>query len=97
MALALFILMKEKNIDIWKQKLDWISEHSGMALLNTHPDYMNFDGGIRQKSEVGGREKTEVGNQRSEDGGQRSEGGGRRKREDGRKTEVGNQRSEDGG
>ncbi len=41
---TLFILMKEKNIDIWKQKLDWIAENSGMALLNTHPDYMNFNG-----------------------------------------------------
>lgn len=41
---TLFILMKEKNIDIWKKKLDWIAEHGGMALLITHPDYMNFDG-----------------------------------------------------
>ena len=40
---TLFILMKEKNIDIWKQKLDWIAENGGMALVNTHPDYMNFD------------------------------------------------------
>lgn len=36
--------MKEKTIDIWKAKLDWIAENGGMALLNTHPDYMNFDG-----------------------------------------------------
>jgi len=42
---TLFVLMKEKTIDIWKQKLDWIAEHGGMALLTTHPDYMNFDGG----------------------------------------------------
>ena len=42
---TLFILMKEKNIDIWKQKLDWIAENGGMALVNTHPDYMNFDDG----------------------------------------------------
>ena len=42
---TLFILMKEKNIEIWKQKLDWIAEYGGMVLLNTHPDYMNFDGG----------------------------------------------------
>ncbi|GMT46721.1 MAG: hypothetical protein IEMM0007_0287 [bacterium] len=41
---TLFVLMKEKNIDIWKRKLDWIAEHGGMALLTTHPDYMNFDG-----------------------------------------------------
>ena len=41
---TLFVLMKEKTIDIWKQKLDWIAEHGGMALINTHPDYMNFNG-----------------------------------------------------
>ncbi len=41
---TLFILMKEKDISIWKQKLDWIAEYRGMALVNTHPDYMKFDG-----------------------------------------------------
>ena len=40
---TLFILMKEKNIDIWKKKLDWIAEKGGMALFNSHPDYMNFN------------------------------------------------------
>jgi peptidoglycan/xylan/chitin deacetylase (PgdA/CDA1 family) len=40
---CLFVIMGEKNIDIWKQKLDWIAEHGGMALLITHPDYMNFE------------------------------------------------------
>ena len=39
---TLFILMKEKSIDIWKEKLDWIAENRGMALLNSHPDYMKF-------------------------------------------------------
>jgi hypothetical protein len=38
-----FILLKKKDINIWKRKLDWIIENGGMALLNTHPDYMNFD------------------------------------------------------
>jgi hypothetical protein len=42
---TLFILLKEKNIRIWKEKLDWIAEKGGMALLNTHPDYMNCRGG----------------------------------------------------
>jgi len=45
---TLFVLMQEKSIDIWKRKLDWIAEKGGMALLNTHPDYMSFnhaDGG----------------------------------------------------
>jgi hypothetical protein len=41
---TLFILMREKSIDIWKRKLDWIAERGGMALMNTHPDYMTFDG-----------------------------------------------------
>ncbi len=41
---TLFVLMKEKDIEIWKRKLDWIVTCGGMALLNTHPDYMNFDG-----------------------------------------------------
>ena len=39
---TLFILMRKKNIEIWKNKLDWIVKNGGMALLNTHPDYMNF-------------------------------------------------------
>ena len=34
--------MKEKDVGIWKKKLGWIVEHGGMALLNVHPDYMNF-------------------------------------------------------
>ncbi|OGL47793.1 MAG: hypothetical protein A2W05_11355 [Candidatus Schekmanbacteria bacterium RBG_16_38_10] len=40
---TLFVIMKEKNIDIWKKKLDWIAEKGGMALVITHPDYMNFN------------------------------------------------------
>lgn len=41
---CLFVLMREKDIGIWKRKLEWIAEHGGMALLITHPDYMNFEG-----------------------------------------------------
>lgn len=40
---TVFALMKEKSIDIWKKKLDWIAKNSGMVLVNTHPDYMSFD------------------------------------------------------
>ncbi|HLH30756.1 MAG TPA: hypothetical protein VKY31_06105, partial [Terriglobia bacterium] len=39
---TLFIVLREKNIDIWKTKLEWIANCGGMALLNTHPDYMTF-------------------------------------------------------
>lgn len=41
---TLFVLMKERNIDIWKRKLDWIVEKRGMALSITHPDYMDGKG-----------------------------------------------------
>lgn len=41
---TLFVLMKEHSIDIWKQKLDWIAKSGGMVLVNTHPDYINFNG-----------------------------------------------------
>ena len=39
---TLFVLMQEKDISIWKRKTQWIVEHGGMVLLNSHPDYMNF-------------------------------------------------------
>lgn len=38
---TLFILMRQKNIDIWKKKLDWIVSKGGMALMLIHPDYIN--------------------------------------------------------
>lgn len=38
---TLFVLMRE-TVDIWKKKLRWIAEKGGMALVITHPDYMNF-------------------------------------------------------
>jgi len=41
---TIFILMRQKNIDIWKRKLDWIAKNGGMALVITHPDYMNIGG-----------------------------------------------------
>ncbi len=42
---TLFVLMKEKEIGIWKRKLDWIAEKGGMVVMNTHPDYMRFGRG----------------------------------------------------
>lgn len=39
----LFVIMKEKGIDIWRRKLDWIADKGGMALVITHPDYINFN------------------------------------------------------
>jgi len=39
---TLFVLMNNKKTAIWIRKLDWIVENRGMALLNVHPDYLNF-------------------------------------------------------
>ena len=41
---TLFILMQEKDAQIWQKKLDWIVQRGGMALVNVHPDYMSFNG-----------------------------------------------------
>lgn len=41
---TLYVLMRERRNDIWKKKLDWIAAKGGMALVNSHPDYMNLNG-----------------------------------------------------
>lgn len=41
---TLFLLLREKTPDIWLRKLDWIAGHNGMALVNVHPDYLQFPG-----------------------------------------------------
>jgi hypothetical protein len=41
---TMFVILQEKTIDIWTRKLGWVAEKGGMALLNTHSDYMNFEG-----------------------------------------------------
>lgn len=48
---TLFVVLRESNADIWKTKLDWIAAQGGMALLNTHPDYMSFDNTKLQSEE----------------------------------------------
>jgi len=40
---TLFIILGKRDINVWEKKLDWIVKCNGMALLNTHPDYMNFN------------------------------------------------------
>jgi hypothetical protein len=39
---TLFLLLEERSADIWKHKLDWIASHGGLALINIHPDYIDF-------------------------------------------------------
>jgi glycosyltransferase involved in cell wall biosynthesis len=45
---TLFVVLRERNIEIWKKKLDWIAARGGMALLNTHPDYVCFEGNAKK-------------------------------------------------
>jgi hypothetical protein len=42
---TVFIMLQQKDWCVWQQKLDWIAEHGGMALMCVHPDYMHFGGG----------------------------------------------------
>ena len=44
---TLFLILKEQTNDVWKSKLDWVAEHGGMALLDTHPDYMAMSDEVR--------------------------------------------------
>jgi glycosyltransferase involved in cell wall biosynthesis len=37
---TLFLLLREETPEIWYQKLDWIVQNGGMALVNIHPDYV---------------------------------------------------------
>jgi glycosyltransferase involved in cell wall biosynthesis len=43
---TLFLLLEQPDISTWKAKLDWIARQGGMALINVHPDYLNFSGEI---------------------------------------------------
>ena len=48
---TLFLLLHERTPDIWMRKLDWIADHGGMALLDTHPDYMSFKANSKKSGE----------------------------------------------
>lgn len=41
---TLFLVLREPTPEIWLRKLDWIAAHGGMALVNVHPDYVQFEG-----------------------------------------------------
>ncbi|WP_052573667.1 hypothetical protein, partial [Haloferula sp. BvORR071] len=41
---TLFLILGEESPMIWQEKLDWIAEHGGLALVNIHPDYIDFSG-----------------------------------------------------
>lgn len=37
-----FILLRERHLETWKRKMEWVVGKGGMVLLIVHPDYMNF-------------------------------------------------------
>jgi hypothetical protein len=41
---TMFLILSEKEPTIWFEKLDWVARHGGMALVNSHPDYMAMNG-----------------------------------------------------
>jgi len=41
---TLFLLLQQSSIEIWVKKLDWVARYGGLALVNVHPDYLNFNG-----------------------------------------------------
>lgn len=41
---TVFVLFRERTVELWTTKLDWIAQQGGMALLNVHPDYIQFAG-----------------------------------------------------
>lgn len=52
---TVFILMGARDTVLWEKKLAWIAERGGMALMNTHPDYMHFGGARRSTEEYPSR------------------------------------------
>lgn len=38
--ITLFLLLSQKNSQIWKTKMDWVAKNGGMVLFDTHPDYL---------------------------------------------------------
>jgi len=41
---TLFLVFREKTPAIWLEKLDWVAAQGGMALVDVHPDYLQFPG-----------------------------------------------------
>lgn len=48
---TLFVILRQRNVDTWKRKLDWVARHGGMALMLVHPDYIDPGNGRRRSDE----------------------------------------------
>jgi len=49
--MTLFVLFRHRDTRAWQDKLAWIAERGGMALVVTHPDYMYWGDGRRKVDE----------------------------------------------
>ncbi len=41
---TLFVILRQPDESLWLEKTSYLKAHGGMAVLNTHPDYMLVDG-----------------------------------------------------
>ncbi len=41
---TLFAVLQSTSPEVWLRKFDWVAGRGGMALLNVHPDYVQFPG-----------------------------------------------------
>ncbi len=48
---TLFPILKQTDIRIWRDKVDWIAENRGMVLVNVHPDYIDLKCGDISRNE----------------------------------------------
>lgn len=46
---TLFLLMRHASDALWREKLRWLVDHGAMALVNVHPDYIDFGNGRASK------------------------------------------------
>jgi hypothetical protein len=49
---TLFVILQRNNIGVWREKADWIAQHSGLVVLNIHPDYVVFKNHYRYYEEL---------------------------------------------
>jgi peptidoglycan/xylan/chitin deacetylase (PgdA/CDA1 family) len=49
---TMFYVLKEKTIDIWKKKIDWLVSRNGVILVLTHPDYLSENDHLKKYEEL---------------------------------------------
>jgi len=57
---SMFVLLGEHDVSLWKRKIDWLAARGGMALLDSHPDYMNLDNRPSRREEYSASHYEEI-------------------------------------